>query len=76
VLDAIKRIIRSLYIQNQFWLKLSKQHQVMIITFIWVYSDINQFTSNSFLIKINSLKLNPMKINYRRRQSKHTLKWI
>jgi len=26
VLNAIKRIIWSLYIQNQFWLKLSKQH--------------------------------------------------
>jgi len=76
VLNAIKRIIRSLYIQNQFWLKLFKQHQVMIITFIWVYPNINQFTSNSFLTKSNSLKLNSIKINYRRRQSKHTLKWI
>jgi len=57
VLNAINRIIRSLYIQNQFWLKLSKQQQVMIITFIWVYPNINQFTSNSFLTKINYLKL-------------------
>jgi len=58
VLNAIKKIIWSLYIQNQFWLKLSKQHQVMIIIFIWVYWNINQFTSNSFLTKINYLKLN------------------
>jgi len=57
VLNAINRIIRLLYIQNQFWLKLSKQHQVMIIIFIWVYPNINQFTSNSFLTKINYLKL-------------------
>ena len=73
ILNTIKRIICSLYNQNQFWFKLSKQHQLIRINFDLNYPNINQFTSNSLLTKINSLKINSIKINSHCRQTKHTL---
>jgi hypothetical protein len=71
--NSMFRCVWSFYIQNQFWFKPSKQHQLITITFKQLYPNINQFISNSLLIKINSLKLNSIKINYRHRQTKHTL---
>jgi len=37
-----------------------------------IHPNINQFTLNSLLTKINSLKLNSIKTNFYRRQTKHT----
>jgi hypothetical protein len=59
--------------QNQFWFILSKQHQLIRITFTRVYPNTNQFHLNSLLTKINSLKINSIEINYIHRQTKHTL---
>jgi len=38
-----------------------------------MYPNINQFIPNSLFTKINSLKLNSIKINFHRHQTKHTL---
>jgi hypothetical protein len=40
--------------QKQFWLKLSKQQQILRITFtLIIYPNINQFLFNALLTKIN-----------------------
>ena len=61
------RGIWSFYIQNQFLFELFKQHQLIRITFKQVYPNTDQFTLNWLFIKINSIK-----INSRRRHTKHT----
>ena len=58
--------------QKQFSSKLSKQHDFIGITFTWMYPNINQFTLNSLLTEINSIKINSIKLNSFHRITKHT----